>query len=463
MRLIDLSLILVFLICCGNPQKKVATAEAALEPVPVVEDLVYPAEGLFATDFKYINFGQIGYRDRSFREDTLTFPPIKGLVHRAVYAMCPKDTCVAEYAVLALRCPPIEPLLNWVSDTVCTFIDIDCPVGAGRSIYTDKRKDITKKYFSSTEEICDYYIGQLSHLYDDWKCPGEGDHDILNEQAGLLLYDYWHNGNLYTFYRIDWYDALSCGNNSRESFYTVDATTGKQLKLLDLVKPEKFDDLSALMMPRLVNGKGEYIVQLYDYYTLDDKDVLERANGCALIPEGLIIYFYPYNLGCGADGEFEAVIPYEELDGLLKEDISPKDLGNSLHGIDLFGVDMKGSPEHILQELKKDSYIKIDKGQDSLHQLSENTFFCKVYFGSIPFGMNLHYDKDNNSIIKSINFLTSESSDTVIDTIVNSLSDYYGEPDIKDFESYTWFLESKREIRARRLHSEDYGWTISIY
>lgn len=147
----------------------------------------------------------------------------------------------------------------------------------------------------------------------------------------------------------------------------------------------------------------------------------------------------------------------------IKVDISPKDLGNSLHGIDLFGVDMKGSPEHILQELKKDSYIKIDKGQDSLHQLSENTFFCKVYFGSIPFGMNLHYDKDNNSIIKSINFLTSESSDTVIDTIVNSLSDYYGEPDIKDFESYTWFLESKREIRARRLHSEDGGWTISIY
>lgn len=62
--------IILILASCGGPKKK---AEAA-KP-----DLVYPEQGLFSTDFKYIFFGQIGYRDRAFQEDTLLFPPIDGL------------------------------------------------------------------------------------------------------------------------------------------------------------------------------------------------------------------------------------------------------------------------------------------------------------------------------------------------------------------------------------------------
>jgi hypothetical protein len=36
-------------------------------------------------------------------------------------------------------------------------------------------------------------------------------------------------------------------------------------------------------------------------------------DGCALLKEGLIIYYYPYTIGSGADGEFIAIIPYEVL------------------------------------------------------------------------------------------------------------------------------------------------------
>lgn len=234
--------------------------------------------------------------------------------------MCPKDTCFAEYAVLALRCPPIETLLNWVADTVNTFAH-ECPIGNGLLTYNEKELDIPKMHFKSAEAICDYYIEHLRHAYDNWHCTGEGDHDSLNEQAGLLLTDCWNVGSFYTFYRIDWYDWMSCGNNARESWWTVDATTGKLLGLKDIVRPEKVDSLSMLMMARLENGKGEYIVQQYPYEPSEYTGVLERANGCALIPEGLVIYFYPYNLGCGADGEYEAVIPYDELKGILYEHI----------------------------------------------------------------------------------------------------------------------------------------------
>ena len=42
-----------------------------------------------------------------------------------------------------------------------------------------------------------------------------------------------------------------------------------------------------------------------------------KSSGSALIEEGLIVYYYPYNLGSGGDGEFEAIIPYKELEGIL--------------------------------------------------------------------------------------------------------------------------------------------------
>ncbi len=67
------------------------------------------------------------------------------------------------------------------------------------------------------------------------------------------------------------------------------------------------------MMRRLVNGNRDHFVHHRRCDPSEYTDILHRADGCALIKEGLIIYFYPYNLGAGADGEYEAVIPYDEL------------------------------------------------------------------------------------------------------------------------------------------------------
>ena len=334
-KLLLCALALISVISCGPKKQKSANlslnnfSKEALTTLSdperkktetVKPDLVYPEQSLFTTEGRYLFFGKLGYRDRSFQEDTLLFPPIEGLVHGSAYALCPKDTCFAEYAVLALRCPPIQPLLNWVADTVNTFIQ-ECPIGNGLLTYNDKQLDIPVKYLKSDKAICDYYIGQLQHTYDDWHCTGEGDHDILNEQAGLLLADCWHTGNLYTFYRIDWYDWMSGGNNARESWWTVDATSGKLLSLSDFILPDKLDTLAALMTPRLINDKDSFILDQYPYKPEEYTDILQCANGCALIPEGLVFYFYPYNLGSGADGQFEAVIPYEELNRILRPSI----------------------------------------------------------------------------------------------------------------------------------------------
>jgi hypothetical protein len=468
MRHIIPILIILIVASCGHKKQTVA----------VVEELEYPAEGLFTTDYKYLFFGKIGFNDRTFQEDTLVYPPIDGLVHKSAFVMCPTDTCVAERAVLALRCPPVEPLLRWMADTVYAFVE-QCPIGGGLLTYNEKSIDIPKKYFNSAEAICNYYIDQLQHSYDDWRCTGEGDHDTLNEQAGLLLADTWRFANLCTFYRIDWYDWLSCGNNARESWWTVDATTGNLMTLDDMVLPEMRDSLSTLMMPRLINGKGEYLVRLYDFYTLDDKDVLPLANGCALIPEGLIIYFYPYNLGCGADGEFEAVIPYNKLDGILKGPLSaslvpsPEDEDIDIRqyvrkdrkpNIDLFGIEMVGTPKRILRELAKNPYLDVDLGPEGFVHYNDGQFSCRVLLDGIPFGMTVTYGKDGEEgIVKDLKFVTGETDHRLLDTIVKNLKSYYGEPEIIDMpeEYYKWFPRG-HFMQARPLHHDDGGWTFYI-
>lgn len=464
-----ITIVLAIFVCCCAPKGRVTE----IQP-----DLVYPDPGFFSSDGEYVFFGKIDPWGHSYQEDTLLFPPIEGLVHGSAYALCPADTCFAEYAVLALRCPPVQPLLDWVADTVRAFA-LDCPIGNGLVTYNDGEISIPKKHLKTDREICDYYIGRLRRTYDQWHCTGEGDNDILNEQAGLLLADCWHTGNLYTFYRIDWYDWLSGGNNARESWWTLDATSGRLLTLDDMILPEMKDSLSTLMMERLVNGIDELVVKRYPFEPADYPDVLQRANGCALISEGLVFYFYPYNLGCGADGEYEAVIPYEELNGILREPLStvlvplsqeenidPHDYRrkDGRPHIDLFGVDLVGTPKRILHKLNKNPIVQIDLGQEGFLNEVDDKVTCRVLIGGHPFGMNLTFGEGEPEIVKEVMLVTSETNWAVMAKLTKILSEYYGQPESVDYyeNRYSW-NSNGYTIIARPLHSKDSGWTLLFY
>ena len=93
------------------------------------------------------------------------------------------------------------------------------------------------------------------------------------------------------------------------------------LSLNDMVHLGKRDSLSTLMMAHLVNDKGERYAEQYPDAARDNLEVLSWANGSALTSEGFVIFFYPYNLGSGSDGEYVAVIPFTELEGILKDNL----------------------------------------------------------------------------------------------------------------------------------------------
>ena len=128
-----------------------------------------------------------------------------------------------------------------------------------------------------------------------------------------MIADVWQKRRFHTFLVTAWYDWNSCGANMACSYVTVDASTGKEVTYASLIRQSDEPKLSALMLKYLRNeseGWVENAARVTDYQA---EQLISLMDGCALLKEGLLIYYYPYTIGCGADGEFIAIIPYEVL------------------------------------------------------------------------------------------------------------------------------------------------------
>ena len=310
-------------ISCGRNEGR-HKKDQLTNPEPVALEEIDPSEtAVWAeiihknADYDYYGFGEIGFEDRKYREDTLSFPPIPGLVHRTAYEYCHRDTCFANYAVLALRCPDSQHLLEWVENCTREYVT-DWPICLEDRDYYTNYPPIPKKKLRSAKEICTFYMKWLSKAFKQKECDPWSGTSRLNLECGYLLADCWRKGDLCTFYEGEWTNE---NNMPHEAFRTVDATTGMELGLSDLVDSTKFDRLATLMMPRIINIHGDRLVDQWTDYPGREIAILKELSGCGLIEEGLIIYFYPYNIGSGADGEQEAIIPYNEVEALLKPEI----------------------------------------------------------------------------------------------------------------------------------------------
>lgn len=273
-----------------------------------------PTFNLSYNNFKYAYFGKKDPWDRSYGISPGSIPPIPGLKYRTCYNLCPKDTCFATRTVLAVRCPENKILLKWASQRVAWLID-----SGGNESYK-KPETYNVPDLSSSSDICNYYISQAKKANIVQECHGAEDGGVPNEQYGYLLTDCWETPIYCTFFVASWYDWLSCGDNTRESYHSVNKMTGKVAQLEDLIKNESMSKLAKLLFKYLRNYNGDLWVDCRtNVKDINPSDILNDRNGCALIKEGLVIYYYPYNIGSGAEGQFNAIIPYEELDGILLE------------------------------------------------------------------------------------------------------------------------------------------------
>ncbi len=250
-----------------------------------------------ASDIPHM-YGKIPPFERVDRIDDTYFPAISGLCYQSCLEMCPKDSCEAKRAVLAVNCPDNEVLLRWVSQKACEFTN-KCIEDSLRQI----RPDLS---LTSAMAICEYYINQASLYFKDVVKVSEHDEGYAPiEQRGRFIAEVWHQGQYHTFLVSDWYDQLSCGYNTDGSYITIDSATGEEIRFADLIENER------MVLDYLRSHDEAWAV--IEGEPGSRGDMLAQMGGCALLKEGLVIYYHPYSIGIGALGEPIFTIPYQSL------------------------------------------------------------------------------------------------------------------------------------------------------
>lgn len=123
---------------------------------------------------------------------------------------------------------------------------------------------------------------------------------------------------------------------------------------------------------------------------------------------------------------------------------------------EIFGITASSNDVDVLLELQKAELLKIDSLElDEERKLK----FAVVEFASVKFGVN-----------PGLTFLTSRFDKEAIDSLVNKISSFYGEPeemseyDDEDplYNYYKWnaFDPDKPYIFIRPIHSEEGGLTM---
>jgi hypothetical protein len=139
------------------------------------------------------------------------------------------------------------------------------------------------KPLSVYEEIFDARVCIVAHkIYDqgDWA-------------SYIIEFSYDYNG--------------SNGCPSWADYVTFSKNTGQRLTTDDMIKQYGAKAVSKNLREAFLKAKEERNADL-EVQNYSGVELIELADGCAIVKEGMMFYYRPYNIGCGAEGEYNLVL-----------------------------------------------------------------------------------------------------------------------------------------------------------
>lgn len=198
---------------------------------------------------------------------------------------------------------PDEPvILEWTSKRLKKFADWAtglnipyCPV-----VY-------------SRDQVCSYYYYAIGG--EKLEIIKEDDEEYIPQYA-IFLGIAVNTQKYFTIEELTW--ATGCGNTEKLSWRTIDKNTGKELTIKDIIKQKHLGLFYERMLAHLCNREGLFSSFYSEDFTVRSKVIRTQFDGIAIVPEGVVVYYHPYKIGCGAEGQYNSLIPYDELEGMLK-------------------------------------------------------------------------------------------------------------------------------------------------
>ena len=99
---------------------------------------------------------------------------------------------------------------------------------------------------------------------------------------------------------------ISNGCPSAADYITYDIHSGKELSIDEILKIYPVSNLEEKLRQAYEKAAKEKDFEPKDYLT--GENLLQGADGAAIINEGLLIYFKPYEIGSGAEGQYNLII-----------------------------------------------------------------------------------------------------------------------------------------------------------
>ena len=99
----------------------------------------------------------------------------------------------------------------------------------------------------------------------------------------------------------------SCGCPSSASYYTYRKFDGYLFTTADLTvdySGNQLEDALGQVYDDLMKSRGYEST----HKVLSNNVLSTRMDGCAIIEEGLLVYYHPYNIGVGAEGQYNLII-----------------------------------------------------------------------------------------------------------------------------------------------------------
>ena len=125
----------------------------------------------------------------------------------------------------------------------------------------------------------------------------------------LVVHKVYDEGDQATYLFESSYDINgSNGCPSQAHYLTFDKNTARVLLPEDVIAIYGEEDLKSQLWDAYQEARAEREFGDDDTAVSPD-ELISEVSGCAIINEGIMFYYLPYIIGCGAEGEYNLVIP----------------------------------------------------------------------------------------------------------------------------------------------------------
>lgn len=162
-------------------------------------------------------------------------------------------------------------------------------------------KHSTHDFMDSWEQVFDHltqingYGPQDEHLFE-----------IPNTRGCTICHKVYEDAEWATYglqFSFDFH--FSTISRCDANYFSINKQTGEVLSISDVLAQYGQSRIGSML---LETYRREVALREFNPSPYTGDELITRANGVAIISEGILFYFFPYNIGCGVEGQYNLIL-----------------------------------------------------------------------------------------------------------------------------------------------------------